>query len=410
MKNEVAIVLGGTFPHRRLLNNLKRRGYHTILVDYLEHPCAAECADEHIRESTLNVAKVQEIARTRKASLVISSCIDQANLVACEVSENLGLPHPYNTNTAKIVTNKPLMKELMVKHGIPTARFSIIRSVDLSLAETLGYPLIVKPADSNSSKGVRKVDSLEEFQDAVSEAIDLSRTKEVVVEKFIEGKEIGIDCFVHETNVSILATRFRRKMSVSHGAQQITGSIWPAGLSNSELEDISRVANMIARALGLKNCPLLIQAIVKDGAVSVIEFAARFGGGENYSIIQSMIDVDILDLSIKSFLGEKVELDFRKNGLVYSDVYLYANSGVLGGVSLPELGGAIVASNTYKNIGFVSNGSVSSNNRIGAIVVKGETPQEALMSIKLALEKVSIKDNQGNNIFHREMYKDIHIL
>ena len=38
----VAIILGGTFPHIELINNLKKRCYYTILIDYLDNPTAKE--------------------------------------------------------------------------------------------------------------------------------------------------------------------------------------------------------------------------------------------------------------------------------------------------------------------------------------------------------------------------------
>lgn len=37
--NPVAIVLGGTNPHKALIENLKGRGYYTILVDYYKKSC-----------------------------------------------------------------------------------------------------------------------------------------------------------------------------------------------------------------------------------------------------------------------------------------------------------------------------------------------------------------------------------
>ena len=87
----IAIVLGGTLPHCELVRNLQGRGYYVILIDYLEAPPASSVADEHVQESTLDKELVLHIARKREASLVISTCIDQANVTACYVMEKLGL-------------------------------------------------------------------------------------------------------------------------------------------------------------------------------------------------------------------------------------------------------------------------------------------------------------------------------
>lgn len=74
----VAIVLGGTVPHKELIEQLKKRGYFTILVDYLQNPPAKAVADIHIQESTLDKEKVLEIAKEYHASLTICGCVDQA--------------------------------------------------------------------------------------------------------------------------------------------------------------------------------------------------------------------------------------------------------------------------------------------------------------------------------------------
>ena len=56
----VALVLGGTNPHRALIEKLKIRGFYTVLVDYFENPPAKNIADEHEKESTLDIQKVLE--------------------------------------------------------------------------------------------------------------------------------------------------------------------------------------------------------------------------------------------------------------------------------------------------------------------------------------------------------------
>ena len=94
MEKPIALVLGGTNPHVHLLKKLKDRGYFTILVDYYPNPPAKPFSDEHIQASTMDKDVVLDLAKSRKASLVITTNIDQANITACYVAEQLNLPHP----------------------------------------------------------------------------------------------------------------------------------------------------------------------------------------------------------------------------------------------------------------------------------------------------------------------------
>ena len=66
----VAIVLGGTNPHVTLVEKLKKRGYYTVLIDYLPNPPAAQVADEHLQESTLDKELVAKIAREKHAAMI----------------------------------------------------------------------------------------------------------------------------------------------------------------------------------------------------------------------------------------------------------------------------------------------------------------------------------------------------
>ena len=116
MKNEnkpVAIVLGGIYPHGAALDKLKKRGYHTILIDYFDNPPAAVHADEHRKESAMDEDMVLQIAKETNAKLVVSPCLDQQLMIAMKVSEKLGLPHPFDSQTAVNVTNKKYMKKMI---------------------------------------------------------------------------------------------------------------------------------------------------------------------------------------------------------------------------------------------------------------------------------------------------------
>ena len=113
-ERKVAIVLGGTSPHIELIRQLHERNFFVVLVDYLSNPPAKQYADVHIQESTLDCEAVLNVAIEFNASLVISACVDQANITACYVAEKLNLPRPYSYELANNITNKGYMKEVMV--------------------------------------------------------------------------------------------------------------------------------------------------------------------------------------------------------------------------------------------------------------------------------------------------------
>jgi biotin carboxylase len=408
IKRPVALILGGTSPHAELCRILKRRGFRTILIDYLETSPAQNVADEHLRESTLDQDRVLEIARERQASLVIATCIDQANVTACYVLEKLGNHAPYSYETALAVSNKITMKSVMIENGIPTSRFVRISDPASTEWSGLNFPLIVKPCDSNGSKGVRRCDAPEEVTRHLPAALTISRTKEAVVEEFKEGREIAFDSYVLDGQLHLLITRERRKIKGSADSiQQIYGSFWPASISQEAVRKLVEIGEQIARAFRLDNTPLMVQTIVSEDEVNVIEFAPRIGGGENYRVIRMATGFCLIDAAIDSFLGNRPQLDYGKPENLILDNYLYAKPSVFGRIEglerlLEE--GMISSYQAYKPPGCTIGEGISSNNRVAAFTVSADSEEQGIRKLRDAVNRIEIFDKEDNPVMIRHIY------
>lgn len=404
----IAIVLGGTFPHITLIKKLQKRGFYTILVDFYENPIAKKAADEHIRESTLDQEKVLEIAKNWGASLVISTCVDQANVIACYVAEKLNLPAPYSYETALAVSNKGLMKEKMVQAGIPTAKHVYVRDIKNFDSLEIDFPVIVKPADSNSSKGVRKAEDHAELSRFFEDAIRISRNDMAIVEEYIEGREVGIDCFVKNNESTILMTKERQKINIDdEPTQQIIGCLWPVELSKQNKSDLKKITNQIAKAFNLNNTPLMIQAIINGDDISIIEFGARIGGGESFRLIELSTGFDIVDAAIDSFLGNEVTLNYHESEMYYADNFIYCRPGFFGHISGPDFlkeNCTIEYLDQFRTHGMEIGAELSSNNRCGVFVVKSNNMDELFNKINTAIENIEVYDIDGNPIMRKDIY------
>jgi len=412
MKNSAkAIVLGGTFPHINLIKKLQKRGFYVILVDYHEKPPAKLIADEHIQESTLDMDAVLKIAKEREVDLVISTCIDQANVTACYIGEKLGLPIPYSYKTALNVTDKSLMKEMMMRNEIPTSKYFKVSKNDDIQSIDLKYPVIVKPTDSNSSKGVRRADDLRELKLFLKEAIDISRNNEAIVEEYVEGREIGIDSICKNGKVTLVMSRERIKIiSDSNDTQQIYGSFWPASISEKIKNDFIKIAENIAKVFKFDNSPLMIQAIVNNDGINIIEFAPRIGGGENFNIIELSTGFEIIEAGIDSFLGKEIELKINNPSDIYFDNYIYTKQGVFNKIKgLEKLIENQIADyfNIYKSYGSQIGNDLTSNNRAGVFTVKGSTKEETIEKIQKAVKEIEVYDVNDQPIMIKDIYENL---
>lgn len=407
-KPPVAIVLGGTAPHIALIENLKKRGYYTVLVDYYENPPAAEFADEHIRESTLDQEKILEIARVLNAKLVISACIDQANVTACYVAEKMDLPAPYSYETALKVTNKGLMKELMLEIGIPTSRHIFVKSVSEFYESGLEYPVVVKPADSNGSAGVRKACSEGELLIFLPQALEASRTKQAIVEEFVDGVEVSVDCWVNKGEVHVVLVRQKFEMNAGQGTViQSPGSYAPASVPETVKRKFAEIVKRITATLNLATTTFLLQAFVKGDNVNVIEYAPRVGGGMSFRTIELLTGLDFVDLTVSSYLGETRAVFANNISGYYSTNIIYAKPGVfdrLEGIEQLIKDSVVEEMYFYKTKGMVIGNDMSTRSRIGAFLIYAHTKEELLKKLSVAVEVLEVFDADGNALMRKDIY------
>ena len=297
----------------------------------------------------------------------------------------------------------------MIKNNIPTSHFIRINSADQAGLERLRFPLIVKPVDCNSSKGVRKIENREDcLAEAIETAVNLSRTKEAIIEEFVTGTEIGIDTFVVKGEAHVLMVKERRKVLKNNGGvQQILGCTWPIPGYKKLLPETERIANLIVKAFGLRNCALMIQAIVSDNNISVIEFGARIGGGESFRIIKQSTGFDYVEASINSFLGEDIPLDYHAPIDYFADNFIYAQKCVFDKLYCPEEllhDGTIKYLNELKPSGVDIDEQITSSNRVGVAVVKAETAEELYKKIGRTISSLEVYDVNGLPVMRKDIY------
>lgn len=323
-----ALVLAGGFPQIDLINKLKARGATTLLADYYQHPVARDCADKFFRVSTLDVAAIRQLAVQEQVDFLITVCTDQALLTVAQVSEELGLPCYLDYETARNVTNKAYMKQVFRENGIPTARHIILASWTPDDFTDWQFPLIVKPVDCNSSKGVRKVFNDAELTQAVTQAISLSRTKTAIVEEFMSGEELSVDVYVENGAAHILDITTSEKINSED--KFVIYRTWHSRKDADMLKsEAQRIAQQIAEAFGILDAPMLIQMIRTTDGLKVIEFSARTGGGVKHLSIPRQTGFDVVSAVIDLTLGEKPRLLLTEPAWNYIiDEYIYCHPGV----------------------------------------------------------------------------------
>ena len=175
--------------------------------------------------------------------------------------------------------DKWLMKEVFRTKDIPCAEGILIKrdeDVPEKLSGGITYPVIIKPRDSFSSRGVYKCDTIDEVKAHIEESRFYSSDGDVLLEKFLEGEEYSVEAITFRGETSII--QFTEKFITPYPNTVETGHLQPADLTLAEKDAISSVVKSALKALGVENSASHTEIMMTQTGPKVIETGARLGG------------------------------------------------------------------------------------------------------------------------------------
>ncbi len=405
-----ALVLAGGLPQIELIKQLKARNITTVLADGNANALARPYADIFYQIPIFDVEEVKNVAVKENVDFLITVCADQVLLIVAQVSEMLGLPCYIDYQTAVNVSDKKYMKRIFAENDIPTSRHVEMSTLDWDRIKHLEYPLVVKPVDAYSSRGVRKAFTPEELEVYFKEASEISRCGDVIVEEFCSGEEISVDVYVEGGKAKLLCISNSEKIKDNDRFIIFRGR-YPAATTPEIVAQIEEVAQKIADAFGLVDSPMLIQMINNGKRVSVLEFCARTGGNMKYLLIKRSCGFDVVKAVIDLTVGEKpvVELKEPQNKYIVND-FIYCTPGTfdrLEGFDEMLEQGIITDYYALRPQGMNVRGVASSSDRIAGITVQADTLEEFNRKHRIAVESVKVLDTDGNDIMRHDLLPDL---
>lgn len=409
MKKRIMVLAGGN-DQCALIEELRRyfKGdVEVILADMSDKVKAIAYADKFIQVSTMDRPAVLKAAKEENIDYILTACGDQPLSTMAYVSEQMGLPTYLTENDVRDLTNKRFMKDKMVENGIPTAKHIYIDRNWNGEMPTFNYPLVVKPVDSNGSKGVKKVFSSEDLECSLKEAFSYSISGDVIIEEFKQGEELSCDFYVQDGVAKTLSITASKKIKENDKSFTIVQSYYPAPVKYNE-ERVAQIAQQIVDAWGLKDTPLLVQMIVNEDEYNVLEFSARMGGGSKYHLIQVLSGVDIMKVYVEMVMGEKPHVEpFKQwNNAIMSYVYCKPGEYVsLKGFDELKESGDIHSYFTYRTAPSTIVKSDTSSDRVAGFLVVGNTENEVLQKLKFANSHIAVLDSEGNDIMRHDLFE-----
>ncbi len=393
------LLLGGSAQQIAAIETAKRLGYDTVLCDYLTDNPGQYHADKFYLVSTTDREAVLEVAKKENIDGILAYASDPAAPTAAFVAEKLGLPgNPLES--VETLCNKDRFRAFLKKN-----QFCVPESMAFSDCESFAgnelqfhLPVIVKPVDSSGSKGVTVLRSWDGIKAAVDFALSFSRCGRFIVEEFIEKKHpylIGGDIFVKDGQV-ILWGLMNCHRDPSVNPLVPVGKSYPPVVQDADLNRVKETLQRLVTALQIRDCGMNVEVIIdQNDRVFLIDIGPRNGGNMIPELLSLIFDVDVVEMAVRSAMGEPLAALPHDGKPYYATHNLHAaKTGTFRGIHFaPELESHIIRREIYKKPGDTFRCFDNAAKAIGILFLKYDSEKEMLQSLDRITNDIHIEDD-----------------
>ena len=277
MENNRLIILGTNEYQNPLILRAKELGYETHVFGWPTGEIGEKTADVYHPVNILDYdALLEEVKKVNPcgvASIASELAMRPMNFLLRE----LGIPCN-SIETETIATDKYKMRCAMRDAGIDGPRFVLVDGdFDKLQIKDFEYPLIIKPVDLSSSRGVMKINAESEIDEAVEYAMGWSKTKQCILEEFIEGQEYSGESIAYEGKYKLLVVTEKSTTGAPHFVE--IGHKQPANLLPEMYKKVEETLYKAFASMNIEYGAVHPEfRITKEGRICFMEIGARMGG------------------------------------------------------------------------------------------------------------------------------------
>ncbi|MEX2016673.1 MAG: ATP-grasp domain-containing protein, partial [Candidatus Hydrogenedentales bacterium] len=327
------------------------------------------------------------LARKHRVHGIYAAAELAVEAVAVAATE-LGLPG-LSPAAATRARNKLRMREALARAGLPVPAFRGVTTAEeaADAAEAIGFPLIVKPADANSSKGVQRVDAAQQVAPAFHHALPHARSRVVLLEGFLDGVEFGVDGLIYEGAYRLGGITAKKLSPLPYRYDQAL--FMPPPISDSDVQAIETCVADALHAIGVVTATTHVEVMMTADGPRIVEMAARPGGALiPTDLIPNAHGFDFIADSLRLCVGEapRHRQEFNKGACIY---WLPAEPGLVEGFEgveeAKQLPGVLdVFIRAKRGDVLAPRIDCVTRDAIGYVLTRGETAQEALATAEAA--------------------------
>lgn len=392
------MLLGGLRYLIPVIEAAHKLGIYVITCDYLPDNIAHKYSDEYCNISILDKETVLKEAQRLKIDGIMSFAVDPGVVTAAYVADKMGLPQPGPYESVCILQNKDRFREFLTKNGFNVPKAKGFSSEDdiLKGIEGFEWPLIVKPTDSAGSKGVKRVDNINQLDEAIKNAFDHSFSKRIIIEEFIEQEGCSSDSDCFSVNGELKFVSFSAQRFDSNAPNPYTPSAysWPSTMTKEQEAELTSELQRLLTLLGMKTSIYNVETrIGKNSKAYIMEVSPRGGGNRLAEMIRFSTGVDLITNAVKAAVGENVyDIEQKDNEGCWAEVVLHSEKDGLFDLFISDdMRKYVFEEDLWVSKGDKVDAFNGANNSVGTIVLRFPSEEELICRLSNQEKWIKVK-------------------
>ena len=335
MDKKKLMILGGSRYIIPVIKKAQELGLYVITCDYLPDNVAHKYADEYCNVSIIDKDAVLEKSKELGIDGIISFACDPGVVTAAYVAEKMSLPFQGSYESVCILQDKGLFRKFLSDNGfnVPNAKRYTDREAPFKELDYFNWPVIVKPTDSAGSKGVNKVEKVEDLAEAIDIAIEGSHNNAFIIEDYLtfEGAHSSADPFSVSGKLEFVSYSDQLFDKDADNPYTPAFIIWPSTMKQEYQNVLTSETQRLIDLLNLDTGIYNIESCVANGKPYLMEVSPRGGGCKIAELQKMAYGVDLIEAEIRKAVGlplNKVE-QTKCNG-VWCEMVIHARPGESG--------------------------------------------------------------------------------
>ena len=377
------MILGGARYALPVIEAAHKLGIYVITCDYLPDNIAHKYSDEYCNISIIDKDATLDAAQKLQIDGIMSFACDPGVVTAAYVADKMGLPNVGPYESVCILQNKGKFRKFLTDNNFTVPMAKSYKNIDEALKDAgiFNWPVIVKPTDSAGSKGVTRVDSIDDLKTSIEYALSFSHSDEFIIEDFITQKGYSSDSDSFSINGELKFVSFDCQRFDKDAENPYTPAAysWPSSISNKHQDELKSEIQRLIKLLGMKTAVYNIETREStDGKAYIMEMSPRGGGNRLSECLRYATGVDMITNMVKYSVGLPIdEIEQKDYSGYWAEVILHSDkAGIFESLWISdELQENIVETDLWIEKNQKVGGFSAANEAIGTLIMRFESQE-----------------------------------